>query len=340
MSAGGVVFQEVVINDDDAVMMMLQFLSDNQVRLAEVYVETEALGESHSHQYSYDDGFAGGYEWGGSSSNYQGGGYTGGYGEGGGSINYGGSSSAGWDQYSQPPKPAPFVEADGVQWPAWGPEWYGIENTIRSGGTSHEREDDVGDRGHVDPSSSSYPFESSDEDTEEDLISVSEEEEDTDDNEDEAAFREAPTPYYTQVPTQFLHSQKDPPDFVPMPVYNPTANLEVGMAFTSKDAVQDAFTEEALRRNFEWKVKYSDSKQLHVICKHDAEGCTWQLRAANMKRKGAWVIRKAETIHTCSSSILSQDHRQLKAKKVGRTIKHLIEGSTFLHDKVQKSMAW
>ncbi|CAL1387293.1 unnamed protein product [Linum trigynum] len=63
MSAGGVVFQEVVINDDDAVMMMLQFLSDNQVRLAEVYVETEALGESHSHQYSYDDGFAGGYEW-------------------------------------------------------------------------------------------------------------------------------------------------------------------------------------------------------------------------------------------------------------------------------------
>ncbi|CAL1373712.1 unnamed protein product [Linum trigynum] len=254
MSAGGVVFQEVVINDDDAVMMMLQFLSDNQVRLAEVYVETEALGESHSHQYSYDDGFAGGYEWGGSSSNYQGGGYTAGYGEGGGSINYGGSSSAGWDQYSQPPKPAPFVEADGVQWPAWGPEWYGIENTIRSGRTSHEREDDVGDRGHVDPSSSSYPFESSDEDTEEDLISVSEEEEDTDDNEDEAAFREAPTPYYTQVPTQFLHSQNDPPDFVPMPVYNPTANLEVGMAFTSKDAVQDAFTEEALRRNFEWKV--------------------------------------------------------------------------------------
>ncbi|CAL1381460.1 unnamed protein product [Linum trigynum] len=83
MSAGGVVFQEVVINDDDAVMMMLQFLSDNQVRLAEVYVETEAVGESHSHQYSYDDGFAGGYEWGGSSSNYQGGGYTRGYGEGG-----------------------------------------------------------------------------------------------------------------------------------------------------------------------------------------------------------------------------------------------------------------
>ncbi|CAL1375211.1 unnamed protein product [Linum trigynum] len=294
MSAGGVVFQEVVINDDDAVTMMLQFLSDNQVRLAEVYVETEAVGESQTHPYSYDDGFAGGYGWGGSSSNYQGAGYTGGYGEGGGSINYGGGSSAGWvpsEEYSQPPRPAPFVEADGVQWPSWGPEWSEIENTIRSGRTSHEREDDVGDRGHVDPSGTSYPFESSDEDTEEDLRSVSEEEEDTDDNEDEAAFREAPTPYYTQVPTQFLHSQNDPPDFVPMPVYNPTANLEVGMAFTSKDAVQDAFTEEALRRNFEWKVKYSDSKQLHVICKHDAEGCTWQLRAANMKRKGAWVER-------------------------------------------------
>ncbi|CAL1389572.1 unnamed protein product [Linum trigynum] len=83
MSAGGVVYQEVVINDDDADTMMLQFLSDNGMRLAEVYVETEAVGETHSHQYSYDDGFAGGCGWGGSSSNYEGGSYTGGYGEGG-----------------------------------------------------------------------------------------------------------------------------------------------------------------------------------------------------------------------------------------------------------------
>ncbi|CAL1371874.1 unnamed protein product [Linum trigynum] len=96
ISAGGVVYQEVVINDDDAVTMMLQFLSDNVMRLAKPYVETEVVGETHSHQYSYDDGFAGGYRWGGSSSNYEGGGYTGGYGEGGSSSNYGGCSSAGW----------------------------------------------------------------------------------------------------------------------------------------------------------------------------------------------------------------------------------------------------
>ncbi|CAL1376503.1 unnamed protein product [Linum trigynum] len=321
MSTGGLVYQEVVINDDEAVTMMLQFLSDNEMRQAEVYVETETVGETHSHQY-YDDGFAGGYGWGGSSSNYEGSGYTGGYGEGGSSINYGGGSSVGWvpsEEYSQHDQPA-----DGIQWPAWGPKWAEIENTIRGGRTSHEREDDIGDGGHVDPFGPSYPFDSSEDDTEEDLRSVSEEE-DTDDNNDEAVFREAPTPYYTQVPTQFLHSQNDALDFVPMPVYNPKANLEVGMAFSSKDTVQDAFTEEALRRNFEWKVKYYDSKQLHVIFKNDVEGCTWQLRAANMKRKGAWVIRKAETNHTCSSSIRSQDHRQLKAKIIGRTIKHLIK---------------
>ncbi|CAL1411270.1 unnamed protein product [Linum trigynum] len=97
---------------------MLQFLSDNGMRQAEVYVETEAVGETHSHQYSYDDGFAGGYGLGGSSSNYEGGGYTGGYGEGGSSINYGGGSSAGWvpsEEYSQQDQPV-----DGVQWPAWG----------------------------------------------------------------------------------------------------------------------------------------------------------------------------------------------------------------------------
>ncbi|CAL1410461.1 unnamed protein product [Linum trigynum] len=204
MSTGGLVYQEVVINDDDAVTMMLQFLSDNGMRQAEVYVETETVGETHSHQYSYDDGFAGGYRWGGSSRNYEGGGYTRGYGEGGSSINYGGGSSAGWvpsEEYSQQDQPS-----DGVQWPAWRPGWAEIENTIRSGRTSHERENGVGDGGHVDPSGPSYPFDSSDDDTKEDLRSVSEEE-DTDDNDDEAVFREAPTPYYTQVPTQFLHSQ-------------------------------------------------------------------------------------------------------------------------------------
>ncbi|CAL1379770.1 unnamed protein product [Linum trigynum] len=156
MSTGRLVYQEVVINDDDAVTMMLQFLSDNGMRQAEVYVETEVIGETHSHQYSYDDGFAGGYGWGGSSSNYEGGGYTGGYGEGGSSINYGGGSSAGWvpsEEYSQQDQPA-----DGVQWPAWGPEWAEIENTIRAGRTSHEREDEVGGGGHVDPSGPSYPF--------------------------------------------------------------------------------------------------------------------------------------------------------------------------------------
>ncbi|CAL1355944.1 unnamed protein product [Linum trigynum] len=99
------------------------------------------------------------------------------------------------------------------------------------------------------------------------------EEEDTDDADDDVAFREPLTPCYAHVPTQFLHSQNDAIDIVPMPVYNPMANLEVGMAFTSKDTLQDAFTEDAMRRNFEWKVKYSDSKQLHVICKNVVEGC-------------------------------------------------------------------
>ncbi|CAL1384413.1 unnamed protein product [Linum trigynum] len=262
MSAGRVVYQEVVINDDDAVTMMLQFLGDNRMQLTEVYVETEAAGETHSHQYSYNDGFVGGYGWGGSSSNYEGGGYTGGYELGGSSSNYGRGSGAGWvasEEYPQRDEPASFVEAGEVQWPAWGPEWAEIENTIRFGRTSHEREDDVVDGGHVDHSCPSYPFESSDDDTEEDFRSVRGEEE-TDDTNDEVAFREPPTPFYTQVPTQFLHSRNDAIDVVPMPVYDPTANLEVDMAFTSKDAVQYAFTEDAMRRNFEWKVKYTDNK--------------------------------------------------------------------------------
>ncbi|CAL1402582.1 unnamed protein product [Linum trigynum] len=329
MSADGIMYEKVVINDDYSVNMMIQFLSDNGVRLAEVYVKTEPAGETHSHQYSCDDGFAGGYGWGGSSSNYGGGTSAGGYGWGGTSSNYGGGSSeggVGWDEYPQHAETAvDIVQPDGDQWPAWGPEWFDIENTLRSGRTSHGQEDDVGYAGNDDHPKSSYPFTSSDDESEEDLRSVSEEE-DTDDIDDrEVAFRQAATPYYTEVPDQFLYGQNDAPDFRPMPVYNPTANLEVGMAFISKADVQDAFSEEAMRRNFEWKVKYYDTKQLHVICKNAGEGCMWQLRAAYMKRKGVWVMQTVDNNHRCSSTILSQGHRQLKAKKVARAIKHLIE---------------
>ncbi|CAL1383600.1 unnamed protein product [Linum trigynum] len=227
MSADGIMYEKVVINDDDSVNMMIQFLSDNGLRLAEVYVETEPVGETHSHQYSCDDGFAGGYDWGGSSSNYGGGTSAGGYGWGGTSSNYGGGSSEGGVGWEEP---------DGDQWPAWGPEWADIETTLRSGRTSHDQEDDVGYAGNDDHPESSYPFASSDDESEEDLRLVSEEEDtnDVDDIDDrEVAFRQAPTPYCTEVPDQFLYGQNDAPDFRPMPVYNPTTNLEVGMAFTT-----------------------------------------------------------------------------------------------------------
>ncbi|CAL1389200.1 unnamed protein product [Linum trigynum] len=51
MSVGGVMYEEVVIDDDDVLSMMLQFLTDNRMQLAEVYVETEKVGETHSHEY-------------------------------------------------------------------------------------------------------------------------------------------------------------------------------------------------------------------------------------------------------------------------------------------------
>ncbi|CAL1402116.1 unnamed protein product [Linum trigynum] len=146
---------------------------------------------------------------------------------------------------------APFVEPEGDQWPAWGPEWADIENTIRSVRTSHEQEDDVGDTGHENPHGPSYPFVASDSESEEDLRPVSEEDDTGDIDDNDVAFREPPTPYYTKVPSQFLYSQNDAHDFHPMPVYNSTANLEVDIVFTLKDTVQDTFSEQAMRRNFE-----------------------------------------------------------------------------------------
>ncbi|CAL1390292.1 unnamed protein product [Linum trigynum] len=68
--------------------MMLHFLAENKIRLAEVYVETEDVGqggtssgcdgsEISSHHHSYGDGVAEGCKWGGYSSNYERGSYVG-----------------------------------------------------------------------------------------------------------------------------------------------------------------------------------------------------------------------------------------------------------------------
>ncbi|CAL1382558.1 unnamed protein product [Linum trigynum] len=54
MIAGGVIYEEVVINDAEVVSMMLQFLAHNMMQFAEVYVENEEVGETHSHQYSME----------------------------------------------------------------------------------------------------------------------------------------------------------------------------------------------------------------------------------------------------------------------------------------------
>ncbi|CAL1393360.1 unnamed protein product [Linum trigynum] len=94
---------------------------------------------------------------------------------GGSSNNYDGGSYAGgvpWQEYPQRVEPAPFIENDDVQGPAWGPEWANIENTIRYGRTSHEREDVVGGASHDDAPGPSYPFGSTDKESEEDFISV------------------------------------------------------------------------------------------------------------------------------------------------------------------------
>ncbi|CAI0423323.1 unnamed protein product [Linum tenue] len=269
----------------------------NRFPTAEVYVETEVVGQ------------------------YGGGGYTE-QGEGSGGFSGSGDfrvrHDAPWPTYEDRTATGPLVEHDGQEWPVWGGEWDYIRAPRQASTTASGINNDP----YVDKPSPPYTSEASDVEDEE-LESMSSS--DGEDLEvDEGEF-EPPTPHYTMVPQHPLYAHNDDPDLPPIPIWTPDSGFVVGQTFAGKPQVVDALKETAMRRSFQYRVITSDTKQIHVRCENHGDGCMWHVRAAYVKRNGAWLIRKTDNNHTCRSSLISLDHRQLSARKVAQTIKHLIE---------------
>ncbi|CAL1359586.1 unnamed protein product [Linum trigynum] len=147
---------------------------------------------------------------------------------------------------------------------------------------------------------------------------------DSDADGDEVAHDRVPIPYYNHIQNEdwYVDADMDPLD---VPVWGPLTGFTKGQQFATKNEVRHAISTEAMTRSFEWQTTHSDTKRLMGRCKNENEGCKARVRAIKSKRVGHWVISRAVNTHTCVSSITSQGHRQLKSRVVAAAIKHLIE---------------
>ncbi|KAK2656856.1 hypothetical protein Ddye_009908 [Dipteronia dyeriana] len=77
------------------------------------------------------------------------------------------------------------------------------------------------------------------------------------------------------------------------------------------------------RHNFEWKVKRSNKKTLHLVCL--MENCTWKLRTV-MRDEGTYFqVRSFVNEHTCPLEEIHRRHRQTIAVIIGEVVAHRLQ---------------
>ena len=91
----------------------------------------------------------------------------------------------------------------------------------------------------------------------------------------------------------------DPSPFIQAEVssWTPREQPMKGMVFATKLAVQHALTWYAMRENFSFKTKHSDSERLMVSCEDDSY--PWSVHAICCKGDNVWKIAKCKSPHTC-----------------------------------------
>ncbi|CAL1399345.1 unnamed protein product [Linum trigynum] len=98
-----------------------------------------------------------------------------------------------------------------------------------------------------------------------------------------------------------------------------------GQIFHSKQAAQVAIKHYALQRNFQYNVVESSLSIWKIRClMHKEDKCPWMVRFGCRDVGGDWSVRKAELVHTCSSTTQPTDHRHLDVDVISESVKHLV----------------
>ncbi|XP_015939634.1 uncharacterized protein LOC107465153 [Arachis duranensis] len=109
------------------------------------------------------------------------------------------------------------------------------------------------------------------------------------------------------------------------PVVVTDGEFVIGMEFSSRETVIAAIKDYTIRRGVDYRVCESEPTTFYAKCVHYGTNCDWLIRASLIKRKFCWVIRRYNGSHTCSRTIISQDHAKINSDMIAEVIKPLVE---------------
>jgi len=104
-------------------------------------------------------------------------------------------------------------------------------------------------------------------------------------------------------------------------IWDPTQEFYVGLLFADKDELQAAVKRYHIKRNQTFCVRESDPECWSVRCKN----CSWRLRACFRATYGLFEVRKYNGPHTCTESMLTQDHEQLDTHVIEKELRDVVK---------------
>ncbi|XP_034225433.1 uncharacterized protein LOC117635192 [Prunus dulcis] len=102
--------------------------------------------------------------------------------------------------------------------------------------------------------------------------------------------------------------------------WNP--KITVGQIFSSKKTLLTELRLTALRGHFEFKVQFSCTKRLLVVCCQ--RPCPWRVRASRIGEYSFMIVR-CTTVHECDLRFVSDKHRQATAALVATSLKRKLK---------------
>jgi hypothetical protein len=105
------------------------------------------------------------------------------------------------------------------------------------------------------------------------------------------------------------------PPTPPQDVSRTVQPISKDQMYASKQELKKKLSLHAIKNNFEFKVKKSDTGRFDAGC-IDLK-CTWKLRATKMSGSEFWSIKVYCPDHTCNLNIMHRDHRQASSSVIG-----------------------
>ncbi|XP_050876247.1 uncharacterized protein LOC127079941 [Lathyrus oleraceus] len=100
-------------------------------------------------------------------------------------------------------------------------------------------------------------------------------------------------------------------------------DIDVGNKFKNKVDCVFAIKNYHMTHCLDYRVNISDKKRYQISCSNDL--CKFRLVASYQKRSDLWEIGIMTPPHSCSSTILNQDHRKLSSQLMSQSLLPLVD---------------